>query len=344
MVRSAAALLSVLILTGFAAVQQVATHTVVHGDTLWDLAQRYYQNPFDWRRIWAANEAQVANPNLIMPGWVLTIPGREAQVSDVSVEGPAGPRPSSVNLPLRDTRTVFYQDTSMIRAGVVRAEQIDFLAVPRDLVYAAPWVVPLEQEPESLGVMDDFAGGASISRTPRGFNRVHLVFTGDAPAVGTQLLTFRTTLALESVGTVATPTGVVTVSETEGQQAVAIVTKEYDLMALGDLLAPLPTYALQPGQEAQAVPGGEEAMIMGFADRSELKDLGAVAFLDLGSDHGVNIGDEFEYINSLAGRDQVEGRLQVVGVKPGMAAARVTGMDDAVFRRGLVVRLARKMR
>lgn len=342
MVRSAAALLAVLILTGFAAVQQVATHTVVDGDTLWDLAQRYYQNPFDWRRIWEANRAQVTDPNLILPGWVLNIPGREAAVSDVTVEGPAlPPRPQGS---IRDTRTVFFQDTTAIRGGVVRSEEVRFLAVPRDLVYAAPWLVPLDAEPESLGVMDDFAGGVNLSETPRGWNRVHLIFTGAAPPVGTQLLTFRTTRTIDGVGQVATPTGVVTLSETDGQEAVAIVTKEYDRMAMGDLLAPVPTYPLQLGQVAEPASGGGEAMIMGFADRAELKDLGAVAFLDLGSDQGVSIGDEFEYVNTLAGRDRVEGRLQVVGVKPGTAAARITSMEDVVFRQGIVVRLARKMR
>ncbi|HSG48551.1 MAG TPA: LysM peptidoglycan-binding domain-containing protein, partial [Longimicrobiales bacterium] len=152
MVRSATALLAVLILSGFAAVQQVATHTVVDGDTLWDLAQQYYGNPFDWRRIWEANRADVANPNLIVPGQVLTIPGREAAVTDVTVEAPpsrepiAPPRPSMAEEP-----TVFHTDTSYMRAGVVRSEAVQYFAVPRDLVYSAPWVEPFEVDPAHTG-------------------------------------------------------------------------------------------------------------------------------------------------------------------------------------------------
>ncbi|WP_435592695.1 LysM peptidoglycan-binding domain-containing protein [Nocardia sp. bgisy118] len=49
------------------------THVVVAGDTLWDLAQRFYENPFRYREIAAANH--IANPSLIFPGQVLVIPG-----------------------------------------------------------------------------------------------------------------------------------------------------------------------------------------------------------------------------------------------------------------------------
>jgi len=239
--------------------------------------------------------------------------------------------------------TVFYDDTAAARAGVVGSARAAWSAVPRDVVYAAPWLVPIDQEPAQLGTLDRFAG-TRRSETPRAWDRVHLVFDGEAPPVGTQLLTFRLTTTLENVGRVAIPSGTVTLSEVSGSEAIGIVGREYDRIVLGDRLAPLPTYGVRPGQYAQDVSGGTEAMIMGFAGTAVLQDLGAVAFLDQGSDHGLGIGDEFEYVNPLAGRDEVEGRLQVVGVTAGTASARVVGMSDAVFKPGLVVRLARKMR
>lgn len=42
-------------------------HIVKRGDTLWDLCDRYYGNPWQWPRIWSYN-AQVANPHWIYPG------------------------------------------------------------------------------------------------------------------------------------------------------------------------------------------------------------------------------------------------------------------------------------
>ena len=69
MVRSAAMILAALIILGIALAQQAqGNHIVVGGDTLWDLAQRYCGDPFDWRRIWEANRAGIADPNLIQPG------------------------------------------------------------------------------------------------------------------------------------------------------------------------------------------------------------------------------------------------------------------------------------
>jgi hypothetical protein len=60
MVRSAAAILALLILPSFAQGQEpVGTHTVVGDDTLWDLAQLYYGNPFEWRVILEANRDSI---------------------------------------------------------------------------------------------------------------------------------------------------------------------------------------------------------------------------------------------------------------------------------------------
>jgi len=51
-------------------------YTVQKGDYLSKIAgMRYiYNNPKAWPRIWRANRDKIKNPNLIYPGWVLTIP------------------------------------------------------------------------------------------------------------------------------------------------------------------------------------------------------------------------------------------------------------------------------
>ncbi len=50
------------------------SHTVVKGDTLWDLAARYLADPYLWPVIWMENMQEVTNPHLIYPGQVLKMP------------------------------------------------------------------------------------------------------------------------------------------------------------------------------------------------------------------------------------------------------------------------------
>jgi LysM domain-containing protein len=42
-------------------------HLVRRGDTLWDLCNRYYRNPWAWPKVWSFNP-QIANPHWIYPG------------------------------------------------------------------------------------------------------------------------------------------------------------------------------------------------------------------------------------------------------------------------------------
>lgn len=45
-----------------------AVHTVVRGDTLWGLAQRYCGSGHRWRQIYQANQGQIRDPHWIYPG------------------------------------------------------------------------------------------------------------------------------------------------------------------------------------------------------------------------------------------------------------------------------------
>lgn len=52
--------------------QEARYHTVVKGDTLWDITEEFFENPFKWPHLWKKN-SQIKNPHLIFPGDVIRI-------------------------------------------------------------------------------------------------------------------------------------------------------------------------------------------------------------------------------------------------------------------------------
>ena len=51
-----------------------AQYTVVSGDTLSSIAQKYYGNASKWEAIYEANRLQIEDPDRIAPGQILRIP------------------------------------------------------------------------------------------------------------------------------------------------------------------------------------------------------------------------------------------------------------------------------
>ncbi len=51
------------------------THEVNHGESLWRLARHHYQDPLLWPHIYQANTATIANPDHLLVGSMIAIPG-----------------------------------------------------------------------------------------------------------------------------------------------------------------------------------------------------------------------------------------------------------------------------
>ncbi|MBI5631416.1 MAG: LysM peptidoglycan-binding domain-containing protein [Elusimicrobia bacterium] len=86
-------------------------HTVKKNECLWNLAKKYYGDPFLWEEIARANDVTVKNPELIFPGQMLVVPG---------VEEKGEKRPSSAS-------SVFAQeeDDTIAQSGAAAAAPDD---------------------------------------------------------------------------------------------------------------------------------------------------------------------------------------------------------------------------
>jgi hypothetical protein len=62
------------------------SHTVQKGDTLWDICDEYFENPWQWPRVWSYNP-EIVNPHWIYPGEVVRL-RREGSIT--SAGGPQG--------------------------------------------------------------------------------------------------------------------------------------------------------------------------------------------------------------------------------------------------------------
>jgi len=75
------------------------TYTVQRGDTLSSIAAKFLGNPSRWREIWNLN-SQIANPDKIEVGDVLTLPAQAVAVSSDPNKTLPGPRQTALPAPV----------------------------------------------------------------------------------------------------------------------------------------------------------------------------------------------------------------------------------------------------
>ena len=288
------------------------THTVKKGDTLWDIAHQYLNDPFLWPEIYRINTDVVEDPHWIYPNEVLKLPGSQTVATtpngtDVTtvVDDRMSPMPTTslVEAPRATGATVFSLSASRRVATVSRfgasATAYPHPAVRVGETFAAPWL-DRAAGPKDQGTI---VGSAEISgiatRTPRSRmlneERAYITLPKDiVPARGDRYLAFQLGPVLENGSQMVEPTGVVEVERAENGDAstVRIIT-QYSNVEAGQGIIPIDHFTL--GNDARPAPLmlGTEGKVEFDGNNSVLPSVQSYVVIDVTAKDGAKIGDQY---------------------------------------------------
>lgn len=305
-------------------------HVVRPGETLWDIARAYLNDPFLWPEIFRLNADVVEDPARIYPSERLVIPGAgQDDPGGFAQEGPRdeGPR-------------------------VRFAERAERPAVLQGDFYRASFVAPQAEVPLIGRIMEQEYGSVINATMPPQVNlydRVYVRVDPSAAGVGDRLHFLREGRQIDRARRVYQPTGVGTVAALDGETATVVVVGMFDRVQMGDVAIAMEAFPVRGTERPAAVGADLQGRILAFQDARPLQRTESIVFLDIGRNAGVSVGDEFEAYEPPQDRrwgtrpEQSIARMQVVRVTEGTASVRVTAMEQPRISVGQPVRRVARM-
>jgi LysM repeat protein len=319
---------------------------VKKGDTLWDIAHQYLNDPFLWPEIYRINTDVVEDPHWIYPNEVLKLPENAVatttgtEVTTV-VDDRMSPMPKTdlTEVPRATGATVFSLSASRRVATVSRfgasATAFPHPAVRVGETFAAPWLDRVNG-PSDQGTI---VGSAEISgiatTTPRSRmlneERAYITLPKDiVPSRGDRYLAFQLGPVLENGSQMVEPTGVVEVERAENGDAstVRIIT-QYSNVEAGQGIIPIDHFTL--GNEARPAPLmlGTEGKVVFVSQNAVLPSVQSYVVIDVTAKDGAKLGDQYTL---YAGRHKVlvkgRGDMQATVPEERIALGQVVKVTD----------------
>jgi hypothetical protein len=340
-------------------------HVVRKGDTLWDLARSYLNDPFRWPMIYEANRRIVENPNRIFPRETLLIPGLPAEqpvkVLGEPVEAPA--EPEAVEEPEVEpepepepsgNRSRFYVAPSQEPAApTVISSERQRAAIVQPMEYvSAPWI----GDSASIGINGRVIGPTDTrtasNKLVHAFHPHEELYVSTRAQVGERLLVVRLTRSMRPYGWIVQPMGIVRVDSVGARAARGMITHQFADLKAGDFTIPLPAIPALPTVEPTEVAGGPSGRIIDFLDPQPLYATADIGFIDLGASRGLKIGDEVVAFlperrpskNSPVVPAEPVAEMRIIKVTNNTATVRITRMHNPSLNSNMQVRLAKQTR
>lgn len=299
------------------------SYRVVEGDTLWSVAGRFLNRPWEWPEVWRGNP-RIQNPNLIYPGDVIVFEAQGGQPYlrlDASVEDRLSPRiratPLEAAIPVIPLKAIspFLTHPRVVEAGTLES---------------LPYVVDLAEE-HVLGGPGDRAYVRALHKSSpvdyMVFRPGEVYRDPDTHAVLGHEAVFVAEGYLEQTGDPAT----------------LMLTRAEKETRPGDRLLPSGAVEIGAGYSPHPAPRGVVGHIIGVMDGVTQIGQFSVVALDRGSANRVEVGHVFEiWQKGAAIRDTVGPRFGEKIVGPEQKAGVL--MIFLTYRRvsfGLVMRAER---
>jgi len=144
------------------------SHTVVKGDTLWDISGTFLEKPWCWPQVWGMNKEEIANPHWIYPGqiiWFDRAAGRLRLGNKIDANGGAGDYKLSPQLRMQGLGKDAVQS---IPSGLIEPFLSQPLIIEDDELKGAPVIISTRENRVFLGkddkayVRGDLKGGTSF--------------------------------------------------------------------------------------------------------------------------------------------------------------------------------------
>jgi len=286
-------------------------YVIVKGDTLWDLSQKFLNNPWYWPKIWSLN-AYIENPHWIYPGNKLKIiPGQGGPQAPAQVEVAPEPtndeRPNSEIAHVVDTSPPEGADLAVVKQGSREFDQASTaVAISGKLAFKPPAVLSVRDS--GLVTQEEMRNAGSLDAS---FEEKDLLATYDTAYVrfpsrvelniGDHLLLFRPEGDIiqprtgRKLGVQTVTMGEAKVIALNGNLATVQITRTFEEITRGDLVRPWTEQNLKvaPKPNTREVQGViVSAVHRGLTTYGESNEV----FIDRGARDGVEVGNTFAVV------------------------------------------------
>lgn len=263
-------------------------HVVRSGDTLWDICFYYFNDPWQWPKVWSYN-AQVTNPHWIYPGDLIRLIPRGlfmSQQPDPTGTGDGGDgtgtEPSdTVPAPARRFGVSLKQTAFVEQSDLETSMKIDGSVDDKELLAS---------------------GDAVYISYPK----------GKAPKVGTTYSIYTADHEVKDKGSYVRILGTVTVREVKKDKRARGVIREANTeIERGALVGPLVRELKTVPPVAPKVNAAGE--IIALLTRDQLVGEGEVVFIDLGEKSGLEVGNRMNVVRRGDALSESSGKAKDVG-------------------------------